>query len=141
MKQIYERPSKTILPCKCGTKPVLCYYDYVKSFNGTYGSSVYEKIRFYAYICPHCKEWATNSEYPFVAARFWNQQMQGKRKIFDHKAENFIGILWRNVETDEIITGKPIEDYNCWGKFQLIKVVCYIYNLYIINKQKGVNTL
>ena len=116
-RNIYERQSKTILPCKCGAMPVLCYHDYNRCFEGSYGASVNEIIRLYAYICPECKEWSYNSEFPFVAARFWNQQMKGKRKKFYNKADNYTGILWKTVKEDKIITGKPIKNHNCWGKF------------------------
>ena len=111
-RNIYERQSKTILPCKCGAMPVLCYHDYLSCYNGSYGASVYEHIRFYAYICPNCKEWSYKSEFPFVAARFWNQQIKGKWKNLYNKADNYTGVLWKSVNTNEIITGKPITNYN-----------------------------
>ena len=100
-----------VMPCKCGTQPVLCYSDHIRSFNGTNGPSVYETFRFYRYICPVCHEWGYTSEFPAVAKRFWNKQMKGAWKPYWHNADMEKGEIWR-TENGNILIGsksnKPI---------------------------------
>ena len=106
----------TILLCKCGKEPILCYHDYLSCHNGSYGASVHETIRFYRYICPHCYEWGRPSEFPSVAKRFWNQQEKQPTTNRYQKCDFLL--TWKSVETDEIICKQKTKyNGNCWGVF------------------------
>ena len=88
-----------ILPCKCGTVPDLYYYDQTfYSGGGLAGCSWIEEIRYYRYICPKCGEWGSTSEFKGVAARFWNQQVSGKRKMYWHNKNQQPNEMWKKVE-------------------------------------------
>ena len=104
-----------VLPCICGTIPILCYQNFITCYTGKIGASVYEETRFYRYICPHCKEWGIDHENPAIAKRYWNELRRGKRKYFYHKADDLT--VWRNAETDEIVAGKLPNNHNCWRNF------------------------
>lgn len=104
-----------VLPCICGTIPILCYQNFITCYTGKIGASVYEETKFYRYICPHCKEWGIDHENPAIAKRYWNELRRGKRKYFYHKADDLT--VWRNAKTDEIVAGKLPNNHNCWGNF------------------------